>query len=75
MTVPSDPVRLAIFASGSGTNFEAIVLAARDGRIPRVTPILLVCDRPDAGVLERAKKTGNSCASRRTVPVSVEGRL
>ncbi len=56
MTVPSDPLRLAIFASGSGTNFEAIVQSSRQGRIPRMTPVLLVCDRPGAGVLERAKK-------------------
>jgi phosphoribosylglycinamide formyltransferase-1 len=56
MTAPSDPIRLAIFASGSGTNFEAIVQAAKTGRIPRVHPVLLVCDRPGAGVLDRAKR-------------------
>lgn len=56
MTAPSDPIRLAIFASGSGTNFESIVQAAQIGRIPRVRPVLLVCDRTGAGVLDRAKR-------------------
>ena len=48
---------LAVFASGSGTNYEAIVQACLDGRIAgRV--VLLVCDNPDAYVLERAKQYG-----------------
>ncbi|MHC5252881.1 phosphoribosylglycinamide formyltransferase [Listeria kieliensis] len=43
-------MRIAIFASGSGSNFEALM---RDGVIrPEVK--LLVCDKPGAKVLERA---------------------
>ena len=44
--------RIAIFASGSGTNFEALVNEKyRNGEI-----VLLVCDKPEAFVIERAKK-------------------
>lgn len=43
--------RIAIFASGSGTNFEALVNETyKNGEI-----VLLVCDKPNAYVLERAK--------------------
>ena len=49
--------RLAVFASGSGTNFEAIAQACVDGRIgARVA--LLVCDVPGAKVLERGARFG-----------------
>lgn len=58
MTVHSDSCNLAIFASGSGTNFEAIVRAIREGRLPRLRPALLVCDRAGAPVLERALRMG-----------------
>lgn len=43
--------RIAIFASGSGTNFEALVNESyKNGEI-----VLLVCDKPEAYVIERAK--------------------
>lgn len=46
---------IAVFASGSGSNFQALVEASRADGWPE--PIrLLVCDRPGAGVLERAEK-------------------
>ena len=48
---------IAVFASGTGTNFEAIACACEDGRIPaRVA--LMVCDRPGALVVERAARHG-----------------
>jgi phosphoribosylglycinamide formyltransferase-1 len=50
-------VNLAVFASGNGSNFSAIVKASRKGRI-RVASLLLVCDNPKAFVLERARKSG-----------------
>jgi phosphoribosylglycinamide formyltransferase-1 len=49
--------RLAVFASGRGTNFEAIAQACADGRI-QSSVALLVCDKPGAYVLERAKRFG-----------------
>ncbi|QDS36297.1 phosphoribosylglycinamide formyltransferase [Brevibacillus brevis] len=50
--------KLAIFASGSGSNFEAIVQAVQDGRLTGVEVALLVCDKPGAKVLERAERLG-----------------
>lgn len=45
---------IAIFASGSGTNFEAIVEACESKYIPGKV-VLLVCDKKKAYVVERAK--------------------
>ena len=48
---------LAVFASGSGTNFEAIAAACADGRLDaRIA--LMVCDKPGAAVIERARRFG-----------------
>src|SRR6056297_221851 len=49
--------RLAILASGSGSNMQAIVDACNDGTIPaRIT--VVGSNRPGAGVLERAHRAG-----------------
>ncbi|KPB05868.1 phosphoribosylglycinamide formyltransferase [Bacillus sp. CHD6a] len=45
--------RIAIFASGSGSNFQAITDACQKGLLD-ATPALLVCDKPGAFVVERA---------------------
>ncbi|WP_276356620.1 phosphoribosylglycinamide formyltransferase [Cohnella caldifontis] len=50
-------VRLAVFASGSGSNFQAVAEAIRDQGIPARIE-LVVCDKPSAYVLERAKAFG-----------------
>ena len=48
---------IAVFASGSGTNFEAIARACADGRLDaRVA--LMVCDKPGAPVIARAERFG-----------------
>lgn len=49
--------RLAIFASGDGSNFEAIVSACRSGRLA-ADVVLMVTDRPAARVVERAARLG-----------------
>ena len=49
--------RLAVFASGSGSNYEAIAKACSEGLIDAEV-VLLVCDKPGAYVLERAKRYG-----------------
>ncbi len=49
--------RLAVFASGNGSNFEAIVEACEQGRI-NAEVALLVCDRAGAYVCERAARHG-----------------
>lgn len=47
--------KIAIFASGNGSNFEVLADACREGRIP-ARVCALVCDRPGAYVLSRAAK-------------------
>lgn len=45
-------MNIAIFASGSGSNFQALV----DDEFIKPYVKLLVCDKPNAYVLERANK-------------------
>ena len=52
--------RLAVFASGNGTNFEAIAAACERGELP-ARVVLMVCDRPGARVVERAAAHGVEC--------------
>lgn len=51
----SRKLRIAVFASGSGSNFQAIADQAAEGRLA-VQVELLICDRPGAYVIERAKQ-------------------
>ena len=48
---------IAIFASGNGSNFEAVATAAISGKI-NATISLLVCDKPEAKVISRAARLG-----------------
>jgi phosphoribosylglycinamide formyltransferase-1 len=51
----STPHTFAVLASGSGSNFEALVHAERRGELPgRIA--LLATDQPGAGALERARR-------------------
>ena len=45
--------RLAVFASGEGSNFEAIAAACAEGRLD-ARVVLVVCDKPEAAVCRRA---------------------
>ena len=49
--------KIAIFASGSGSNFEAIVTSCNKGEV-NAEPAVCVCDKPGAGVIERALRLG-----------------
>ncbi|EPD50366.1 phosphoribosylglycinamide formyltransferase [Paenisporosarcina sp. HGH0030] len=49
--------KVAIFASGSGSNFQVIVDAARAGQL-HADIVAVVTDRPQAFVVERAKTAG-----------------
>ena len=51
------PLRLAVFASGRGGNFEALATAAARGALGGTLEALL-CDVPDAPVLDRARRLG-----------------
>lgn len=49
--------KIAVFASGYGSNFEAIAKAAAEGRIDAEV-VLMVCDKPGARVCEVARQMG-----------------
>ena len=50
--------RVAILASGSGTNAERLMCAAAE--VEDVDVVLVVCNRPGSGVLDRALRLGVS---------------
>lgn len=50
--------RIAVFASGQGSNFAALALAQREGRLGGGVIELLVSDRPEAPVAQRAQEAG-----------------
>lgn len=50
-------MRIAVFASGTGSNFQAIIDAERAGTLP-VNIALLVCDKPQAPVIGKAEQAG-----------------
>lgn len=52
--------RIAVFASGRGSNFQALVDAMDNGSLGGEIS-LLVCDKPQAAVVERARKAGIDC--------------
>lgn len=49
--------KIAVFASGSGSNFQAIAVAAQAG-VLNVEISLLVCDMPSAFAIDRAEMLG-----------------
>ncbi|MFB4165450.1 phosphoribosylglycinamide formyltransferase [Alteribacillus sp. JSM 102045] len=55
-------MKLAVFASGSGSNFQAIVDAVEEGRL-QAEISLLVCDKPGAYAEKRAQTHGISVFS------------
>lgn len=56
-TMQGNAMRIAVFASGSGSNFQAIVDAVQAGGLD-VDIKLLVCDKPQAKVVARAEAAG-----------------
>jgi len=53
----AEKLRIAVFASGNGSNFQAIVDAVKSGKLD-ATVELLVCDKSAARVVERAQEAG-----------------
>ncbi|WP_308637833.1 phosphoribosylglycinamide formyltransferase [Paenibacillus silvisoli] len=51
-------MRVAVFASGFGSNFGALADAAKQQRLEGASLELLVCDKPEAPVVERARAAG-----------------
>jgi len=56
-TSQRDCPRLAVMASGSGSNFEALLQACRSGD-PQADLVLLVVNNPDCGAIARAERLG-----------------
>lgn len=56
--VAHKPSRIAVLASGNGSNFQAVADAAAAGRLEHGRVELLVCDRPGAPVTTRAERMG-----------------
>jgi formyltetrahydrofolate-dependent phosphoribosylglycinamide formyltransferase len=54
--------RIAVLASGSGSNLQAIIDACGSGRIGGSSVVLVVSDRGDAFALERAARAGIATA-------------
>jgi len=51
----SNKVNIAVFCSGNGSNFQAIVNACKEG-VFKANIALMVCDNPKAFAIERAEK-------------------
>lgn len=68
----SRPARVAVFASGSGSNFQALADAISADPSFGAEIVLLVCDKPSAYVIERAKAAGVKTAV--FTPKSYESR-
>lgn len=49
---------VAVFCSGNGSNLEALLLAEKRGALGPARIDLVVCDRPEAYAIVRAKKYG-----------------
>jgi len=49
--------KIAVFASGEGTNLQALIDACKDGRV-RGEVALVVSNKADAGALSRARRAG-----------------
>ncbi|MDO8872426.1 MAG: phosphoribosylglycinamide formyltransferase [Methanoregula sp.] len=52
--------RIAVVASGRGSNFQAVIDAIRNGKVPAECAALIT-DNPKAYALERARKAGVPC--------------
>jgi phosphoribosylglycinamide formyltransferase-1 len=55
--MPTNPLRIAVLASGSGTNFQAIVDKIASGQL-NARIMALICNNRNAYVLERARQAG-----------------
>lgn len=53
-----DHYRIAVFASGEGSNFQTLVDASKAGLLGGAKVELLVCDKPQAPVVKRAHDAG-----------------
>ncbi len=52
------PLQIAVFGSGRGSNFSAILSAQQRGEIPNARIRLVISNNADAGILETARQYG-----------------
>jgi phosphoribosylglycinamide formyltransferase 1 len=57
-SVGKTAIGVGVLASGSGSNFQSLVEAVRDGRVPQADIRLLIVNRANAGAEERARRLG-----------------
>ena len=57
----SSLTRVAVLASGRGSNFAALLAASQIGQLP-ISLVGAFSDKQTAGVLERARSAGNPAA-------------
>jgi phosphoribosylglycinamide formyltransferase 1 len=55
--MPTSPLRIAVLASGNGSNFQAIVDRIASGQLD-ARVMVLICNNRNAFVLERARQAG-----------------
>lgn len=71
-------LKIGVLASGSGSNFQSIIDRTRDGSL-NADIILLVCNNPGVGALERAERFGipHRCINHRDYPdrLSFDGEV
>ena len=58
MTAPVPPVRVAVLASGGGTNLQALLDALNGVPGGKARVVRVVSNRKDAGALDRARRAG-----------------
>ena len=58
-------MRLALFASGNGSNVVVLLSEKKKGRLPNIEWSVLICDNPNAPVVEKVKFYEIPCWSRR----------
>jgi folate-dependent phosphoribosylglycinamide formyltransferase PurN len=51
-------INLACIASGSGTDFESIAQAWKNGWLPEIEEVVLISTKQDTGCIEKANKLG-----------------
>jgi phosphoribosylglycinamide formyltransferase-1 len=51
-------LNIAVFGSGRGSNFGAIVAALKEGRIPNAQVVLVISNNSAAGILDIARENG-----------------
>jgi phosphoribosylglycinamide formyltransferase-1 len=51
-------LKIAVFGSGRGSNFQAILVAIQEGKIPNARVCIVVSNNVDAGILEIARSNG-----------------